>query len=174
MSSAASPREPIPALEALGREFDRAVRDAPRRRSPLVAPGRQVIIPVLIAVIVAFMALTPVGRALAHHVGELVGITDERAAIEAICADSSYCRIVDGTETATGSSRTTLVKPGEALVTEGRTISSCPDAAAAYAAAGIHVAAFVGPCPAADEFPKPNLGGGDASLDQARDDLRGN
>jgi hypothetical protein len=173
VSSAGIPREPIPVLEALGREFDRAVRDAPRPQRSLVAPGWRLIIPVLIAVMVAFMTLTAPGRALVHEVGELVGVADDKAAIESICAKTRYCKVIEGIDTPAGSTRTRLVTPGDALAGQGRTVNSCPEAAAAYAAAGIGVDAFVGPCPAPAALPAPTESGGDRHLDRALDDLPG-
>jgi hypothetical protein len=174
VSSPATPSEPIPVLDALGREFDRAVRSAPRWRRLPTALSWRLAVAVLIAAAVAFTTLTPTGRAVADRVGELIGIADDKAAIQAFCGSSRPCTVVDGFASPTESSPTRLVRPGEALAQEGRPISSCPEAAAAYSAAGIHVDAFVGPCPSTDELPAPTGGGADANLGRALDDLPGN
>jgi hypothetical protein len=154
---------PMPALAALGQEFERlAAAPRPvRSRLPVVAPWKVAMSAVATTLAVFLLATSP-GQALARHIGELFGVTQEQRLLEPICGYSSPCVIVNGAA-GTGPALVT----GTNLLKEARPASECPEAAAAYLAAGVLVNAFLGRCPDPADLPKappgaaagPRIGG---------------
>jgi hypothetical protein len=163
---------PISALTALGDEFERlAASPRPARsRLPLVAPWK-LVTPTVAAILAVFVIATSPGQALARHIGELLGLAAEQEVLQPICGDAAPCVVVNG---ATGD-RPILVTPGSNLLENARPASECPAATAAYLAIGIHVDAFLGPCPDPADLPRPPAEsgaaprtGGSGSSDETR------
>jgi hypothetical protein len=147
------PLTPISAVEALGRELDRAVHAPPRRVRVASAADWRLVLPALGAAAIAVGALTPAGAAITDRVGQLVGLADEQAALEEFCGETRACTIVNGLADPRSSDSVQVVRPGQALATDARPPSACPEAAQAYAAAGVTVDAFLGPCPDPGSIP---------------------
>jgi hypothetical protein len=160
--SQAQEQFPMPALTALGEEFERlAAAPRPvRNRLPLVAPWK-LALPAVAAVLALFMFTTAPGQALARHIGELFGLTQEQRILEPICGRATPCIVVNG---AAGTGPI-LVAPGADVLEESQPASACPEALAAYEAVGIHVDAFRGPCPDPADVSKPAAGAGQGALD---------
>lgn len=136
--SQAQEQFPMPALTALGQEFER-LATAPRpvrSRLPVIAPWK-VALPAIVAALALFMLTTSPGQALAREIGELFGLTTEQ-------------RIIVNGDAGTGP---TLVPAGTNILEDARPASECPEAAAAYLAIGVHVDLFLGPCPDPADLP---------------------
>lgn len=70
----------------------------------------------------------------------------------AVCGGPPPCTAVNSlADPTTGGEDGEVMQFEEALATRGRPASACPTAAAAYEAAGLHVDAFIGPCPDPNE-----------------------
>lgn len=162
-------REPeIAALDELGRRFERVIlRPTPWRRIVL-APWRRIVVAALVALTV-LTAATPGGRAMAERVAEWVGLAEEKAALREYCNGPRPCTIVDNLGADT-EAQLRLVRPGQALAVEGRPVSDCPEAAAAYRRLGVEVDAFLGPCPELSESPRAPNETGQRNLDRALED----
>jgi hypothetical protein len=168
------PKRPIPALEELGRELARAVERHESKRRQLnwkldrwlrfALPGL-----VVLAIVVPF---TPVGTAVTDRLADLVSVRAERLAVKEYCPPGGRaCVVVDGLASPNASPR--LVRPGQALAIEGRALSYCPEAAAAYEAAGVRIDAFVGPCPTPEQLPEPGNHDSSRNLEQALGERQG-
>ncbi len=82
----------------------------------------------------------------------------DEAAVEAICGGPPPCTAVNGlANPSSAGADGEVMQFQHAIATRGRPASACPEATAAYEAAGVHVDAFIGPCPDPDD-PSARIG----------------
>jgi hypothetical protein len=104
-----------------------------------------------LAILTLVLAAAPASVVLAQGGGEGLDAGADRAALDEFCSGVGPCMIVNGHADPTARDSTQLATPGDVLASGGNAPDACPNAAAAYAAAGVDVDAFVGPCPSATE-----------------------
>ncbi|MGH2961729.1 MAG: hypothetical protein ACRDL3_06015 [Solirubrobacterales bacterium] len=113
----------------------------------------------LIAAAVAVLVLAAaVGVAVAQtgNGEEDATPAEQEAALEEVCGGSPSCVLFNSlADPAAGDSNENLVQVGDALAKWGKSASACPEAAAAFEAAGAPVDGFIGPCPDPAEAPSP-------------------
>jgi hypothetical protein len=111
----------------------------------------------LIAAAVAALVLAgAVGVAIAQTGnGENTTSAEQKAALEERCFAPSGCMLINGfaDPNAGDSNDAGLVRVGHAIAAWGKPASACPEAAAAWEAAGAPVDGFIGPCPSPAEAP---------------------
>jgi hypothetical protein len=104
----------------------------------------------------ALVLLGAVGIAVAHTGnGEETTTDEQEAALEEVCGEKPrFCTLWSSfADPAAGGSNEKLVQVGDAVARWGKPASACPEAAAAFEAAGYPVDGFIGPCPDPAEAP---------------------
>jgi hypothetical protein len=98
---------------------------------------------------VAALALSGLSAfALAQDGGPTGPTGTNAAAVEAVCGGPPPCTAVNTLADPDAAGKEGQVAQfEEAFATRGRPASDCPEAAAGYEAAGLHVDVFLGPCP---------------------------
>jgi hypothetical protein len=81
--------------------------------------------------------------------------TQQAAAVEEVCGDPQSCLLISTlADPAAGDSHDELLlQVDQAVARWGKPASACPEAAAAWEAAGAPVDGFIGPCPSPAEAP---------------------
>ena len=86
--------------------------------------------------------------------GEEETTGEQEAAVEEVCGETRFCSLWNSfADPAAGDSNEKLVQVGDAIARWGKPASACPEAAAAFEAAGYPVDGFIGPCPDPAEAP---------------------